>query len=318
MGKGISAISNCLAVLFLPAALLAEQPTAYETGLAAVEGKDYVRARQAFEAAHAAGDLRAASALAELLWIGLGGEQDFARACDYLEEAALSGSLDAMHNFAGCFFHGKGRSRDYAKSKEWYERAIAGQFARSYCALGNQYRDALGVERDLKKAKQLCQQGAELGSPDAMTDLGKMFLDERDFERAAHWLKPAAEAAQINAMRYYGIMLLNGDGVPRDGNAAREWLTRAVDAGDRQAPFFLGRLFFKVGVDIENKKIDPEWAWLAALWFGLAQEIDPNERRRTHAMEMAESIKPLLPPEYIDRLNVGLTNLREKMAGHWR
>ena len=75
-----------------------------------------------------------------------------------------------------CYFNGDGRARDYAKSAQLYRLASERGVAQSYCALGNQYPKGLAVEKNERKAVELCRKGADKGLPGAQTDLGEMYL----------------------------------------------------------------------------------------------------------------------------------------------
>ena len=57
-----------------------------------------------------------------------------------------------------------------------YRLASERGVAQSYCALGNQYRKGLAVEKNERKAVELCRKGADKGLPGAQTDLGEMYL----------------------------------------------------------------------------------------------------------------------------------------------
>jgi TPR repeat protein len=101
----------------------------------------------------------------------LASKKDQKRACGLFEAAMLRKDPLATQLVGDCYFNGDGRARDYAKSAQ---RGVA----QSYCALGNQYRKGLAVEKNERKAVELCRKGADKGLPGAQTDLGEMYLME--------------------------------------------------------------------------------------------------------------------------------------------
>jgi TPR repeat protein len=86
-----------------------------------------------------------------------------------------------------------------------------------------------------------------------------------DPERAAPWVRAAAEAGLPEGQVRYGRMLLEGQGLPQDRAAACTWFLRAAEAGDADGQNMAGRCF-ENGWGVRQ---DPAQA---AAWFTRAAE----------------------------------------------
>ena len=116
------------------------------------------------------------------------------------------------------------------------------------CALGNLYVAGRGVPKNEAKGAALCRQAAELGEPNAQTDLGDLYVEgvgvPHDMVQARHWYELAAAQGQPNAEFVLGQIYWNGDGVARDRAKAAE-LWKAAYKGGRvdAAPLLAAWLF---------------------------------------------------------------------------
>ena len=103
------------------------------------------------------------------------------------------------------------RLGNYRASFELSQRATDAGFTRGQVALGNHYRDGLGVEQDLRRAFELHAAAAEKGDPEAQHSVARL--------------------------------LQNGDGVEQDDAAAVDPLTRSAKYGFHWAQYSLGRVY---------------------------------------------------------------------------
>ena len=63
-----------------------------------------------------------------------------------------------------------------------------------------------------------------------------------DLGRGVHWLRQAADKGAKNAMYRLGLAYLDGYGVQMDRAQAKEWLQRAVVAGNPRAAFTIEQM----------------------------------------------------------------------------
>ena len=66
-------------------------------------------------------------------------------------------------------------------------------------------------------------------------------LEQSDFARAYHLLRPFAENGEVRAQLLLAVMYARGEGTPRDAGQARSWLRRAAQNGDPRAQAWLAR-----------------------------------------------------------------------------
>jgi formylglycine-generating enzyme required for sulfatase activity len=86
---------------------------------------------------------------------------------------------------------------------------------------------------DPEFAKSLSK--AEGGNRDAMWDVGRHFLDKKDYVEAVKWWRKGADAGQANCMRDLGFAYDRGWAVTADDVEAFQWLMRGAENGDTLA-----------------------------------------------------------------------------------
>ncbi|MHA1537185.1 MAG: tetratricopeptide repeat protein [Alphaproteobacteria bacterium] len=265
---------------------------AFEAGIAAMQRRDFARARRQFERALELGALGAGYNLGLLYAYGWGVAADQRRACDYFATAARVRLPKPMHNLATCYYHGQGRPKDMAKAMIWYRRAAAGGYVRAYCALGNMLRKGQGVARDVAGGMALCRKAALAGDADAATDIGAAWLVGSgvavDYKLAARWLSRAAGQGQRNAQFMYAQMLWNGDGVAKNHDLAACWLEAAARRGQSRAPFLLGQ-YYATRSQAKDAKAGAS-AMRAVMWLTVAARHDPGSANRAEAGKLARRL----------------------------
>jgi uncharacterized protein len=207
-------------------------------------GKDFgPKAEQELQTLLANGDRTAAALLGELLMMpDRPGGQDFARSCEYSEKAGRHAS--ALHNAATCYFLGNGRTLDLKRARELYGQAADMGYAKAACALGNMLVRGDGGPADPARGVELCRQAADTGIPDAQTDYGGYLLTNKyvpkDAITARRYLTLAAEKGQRNAAFLLAQIYWNGDGVKKSVPDAAAWWITAYDNGRPDAAFWVG------------------------------------------------------------------------------
>lgn len=202
------------------------------------------QAEQELQTLLSKGDRTAAALLGELLMFqGRAGGRDFARSCAYSEAAGRHAS--ALHNLATCYFKGEGRPRDLKRARDLYGQAADMGFAKAACALGNMLTAGTGGPADPQRGVELCKRAADTGLPDAQTDYGGYLLTNRyiakDAVAARRYLSLAAAQGQRNAAFLLGQIYWKGDGTDKDIAEAAKWWLVAYKGGRMDAAGLLGR-----------------------------------------------------------------------------
>ena len=115
--------------------------------------------------------------------------------------------------------------------RRWAEKGKAW----AQCALGEKYRDGVGVEQSYQQAKELFDLAASQGNASAQYNLGFMYrkglsVDQSD-ERAAEYYEAAARQGDADAQFNLGLLYANGQGVEQSYEEAREWWMKSAAQG---------------------------------------------------------------------------------------
>jgi TPR repeat protein len=236
----------------------------------------------------AGGDLEALFLSGSQAIFGLGRPRDAAAGRRIYERAAARGHLWALHNLAWMLETGEGGDRDPARALELYRRAADGGNARSMTDVA---RLLLAAEPPRgEEAFRWLRKSADLGYRGALEALGDALL----FGASAIPANPAeglvlleraALADSIDAANDLAYARKMGIGGPADRAAARRWLERTAELGNRWAMVELGWLLI---VDQASPADGVEgWRWIdraAAVGIDSFHEMagfrsdDPRER----------------------------------------
>lgn len=114
-------------------------------------------------------------------------------------------------------------------------------------------------QRQYKKALEAYEQAAELGSLDALNDLGYMYKNglgvKEDDTAAYRYFFKAASKGYALAMANLGIMYRYGYGVKENPGMALKWLRKSAEAGEPSGMYLLGEMYYcGEGVDRDYKE----------------------------------------------------------------
>lgn len=168
---------------------------------------------------------------------------------------------------------GHGIEQDYKQSAEWFAKAMASGNSLAAYSLGGQYYRGQGVEKDDTRAFKLFTiAAADEKRPNAYAQyqLGKMYADgcgtAVDAAAAQKWNALAyqgflrIEQTKADDRLYYrlGSMNLTGTGTDMNFNLAAEYFAKAVDFGNADAMYGLGKLLLRIDYPDRNpeKAID--------------------------------------------------------------
>lgn len=150
----------------------------------------------------------------------MAGEYDVARRI--LEPLAEAGDADAQYWIGVMFAHGRGYHQVCRQALRWYEKAARQGHAEATFNLGFMLYNGWGADPG----------GCRLAS---------------NPERAAPWLRKAAELGVARAQYLVGRMYRTGDGVPMSPDDALYWLKKAADGGIPEAQFDLALMYADTG-----------------------------------------------------------------------
>lgn len=168
----------------------------------------------------------AAGCASEARWVRL---SRFAR----LREAAEQGDHQSQKDLALAYINGDGIFKNERKGTQLMQtHAEAGnaeaQAQWAYFLDTGKHR----IKKDKRKALEWYRAAARQGHAHAQYAVG---FYEKDKREAARWYKLAAEQNHTSAQFSLAKMLAEGDGVPKDLAAAKEWMKKSADRGYKRA-----------------------------------------------------------------------------------
>ena len=146
---------------------------------------------------------------------------------------------------------------DYEASRSWAEQSVKAGNGFGYWVLGLLYEHGRGVEKNLEKAAELYEHGADLGNREAQNNLGTFLMQgmglPQDKRRAFSLFQSAAEQGYGVAMRNLGNCYQYAYGTDGNMKKAMEWYERALDVLDDP------ELAQKVQLFRQMEEVDPDW-----------------------------------------------------------
>ena len=158
---------------------------------------------------------------------GRGVKKDAARATELYKKGAEMGSAPCQHSYGCRLINGEGVKKDAKAAFKMFEKSANQGYALACKALGHMYETGEGVEPDFDRELEYYEQACKADPSDAkfLRHVGFQYtnlLENRDtwlrgVERAAHWLRVAANqgerTAASGAEMYERILELHKQGV---------------------------------------------------------------------------------------------------------
>ena len=236
---------------------------------------------------------------ARALLHGDGVEKNPQKAFDLMKAAAEQGHAEAMGGVGYFYSLGLVVAKDDRLAAEWFRKGADKGSAKAQFNLGKILLAggaAEGIQWMKKAADQgLSEAGLAYGSILYFGDHGVA----KDQEKAAPYLKIAADAGDPEAQNFYGTLCELGLGVPQDSNEARRWLHKAALQGFVKAQSNLGA---SLGPQVEDGETRIEaLAWLI---------IASGQGEVTAEKLLADTV-PGLKSEDLDAAKIRVAELRK-------
>jgi len=165
----------------------------------------------------------------------------------------------AQHMLWLYYSEGRGVDADPDKARSHLRAAANAGGSEAAFVLGQQYEQGNGVPASADAAYHWYSTGAE-SSPRAALRYAEIALANRERGTLSTPFDPverltfAAKAGLPTAQFVLGMLLLNGDGVDQDTEAAARWLTQAAE-DDPRAQHWLGTTYHQAGRYAEAKSL---------------------------------------------------------------
>ena len=149
-------------------------------------------------------------------------------------ELAKAGDAEAKMAVGEAYELGQGVKASAVDAAKWYrEAALAGNLDAQFRLAKLVNNGAKGLTADKAATLKLLQAAAQKGHAPSQNLYGMMLENgdgvPKDLKTAALWLSKAAKHGYAEGQNNYGIMLLKGLGVERDLDEAFNWFKKAAD-----------------------------------------------------------------------------------------
>lgn len=196
---------------------------------------------------------------------GQGVEQDAEKAIALFMKAAAHSTKPntyAQYELGKMYQEGIGTAASPSDAEKWYRKAYQGFLAmeqrmaddKLYYRLGQMNLTGTGTEASLQKAEKYFEKAAALDNPDAMSGLGKLYLNPAyegyDVAKAVDFLLKAAKGGHSQAQYHLGKLFLSGETVRRNTEYALRWLEESVAQENPYAQYLLGKTLLYGNEDI--------------------------------------------------------------------
>lgn len=214
------------------------------------------------EAAAQRGDPEAEFALGQAYDTGQGVPRDPKKAFEYYRRSAEHGHAKAQNNLASLYATGAGGvEKNNAEARKWLRKA-----AQQGAALAQDNLGLLLTQENDPEALRWFEKAAAQDLLSAQLHLGNLYYNgsagvEKDYAKAATWLRKAANQNNAWAGNVMGVMYQNGFGVERDLAEATRWFRRAAAEGDAKAQSNIGQMYC-VGNGVQADPAEG-YKWLA-------------------------------------------------------
>ena len=215
------------------------------------------------------GDPAAQTLIAELMSQGLGVKRDTKDAAFWYSKAAEGGDATSMFKYALILMEGHDVPRDQKKADDWMKKAAeAGQPSAEF-NVAQMLTAANPGLKGLQMALPYYEKSAEQGIADAQYAVSQLYLNLPDLPpekkaRAREWLSRAANAGFDTAQLDMGIWLINGTGGKQDLENGFNWMRVAAYRGNVVAQNKLAHLY----INAIGTKQDPV---AAATWYVISR-----------------------------------------------
>ena len=176
----------------------------------------------------------------------------------WLKQAASS-DADAMYLLGRIYLR---KHNDVKQAFYWYEKAAQNNHTDAMVDVGAFYIFGYHVERNIGKAIEWYKKAALLNSPVAIHNLGFLCYQDKELhDTAINFFAKAANLGYADSAYMLGIMYLQGLGVEKDAQKARDYLILSNKLGKHYACRPIGDLYFQGAFDNGKQNHDKAIEW---------------------------------------------------------
>jgi TPR repeat protein len=129
--------------------------------------------------------------------------------------------------------------------------------------VGFAYRQGIGVPKNSPLGERYYEKAAKAGLLEAQFNLGTLYLNSGQLDKALPWLKSAAERGSTPAQNNLAQLYLQ-EGIHYDESAAFVWFLKAAEAGHVEAQYNTCHMY-SAGEGVARNEVEAyKWCDIAA------------------------------------------------------
>lgn len=194
------------------------------------------------------GDTNAMNTLGTLYRDGNGVEKNPSQAFELIEAAAESGNTEAQVNLGDMYWSGEGTNKDPSKAYEWYRRAAEKNDPNAMKRLSS-IGEGGSVQSIRQKTIDTLKDFSDNETDAEALFLAAEAIyhgkrNPSDFQESLRLYKKSAELGSIQAMFQLGMIYSSRKDLPRDIPSAINYYTKAADQGEVRSQLALADMFY--------------------------------------------------------------------------
>ena len=163
------------------------------------------------------------------LYNGMG---NYEQAFKWWKQSAELGNRNAQDDLGRLYMWGEGVPANLGLAEYWLTKAVDAGNEWAANSLGELYVEAGSYPTALKWFNKALESSDNRLRTGAMAGIGYLYKKEGDTSKSIIWWQQAAELGDAWAQSELGYAYLNGNGISRDLELAKKWLTKAAEQGE--------------------------------------------------------------------------------------
>ena len=195
-------------------------------------------------------DLNALYNLGRYYFNGIGVKVNLSKSIEIYLEAAQNGHILSQINLSIIYENGIGCNKNEKKAFEWLNKAVQlmvekKQFVSvAIHALGNFYKEGIGIKKDLVKANQYFELAYSCGQLISLEEVVDYYYSKQDYIKLLEWLQKGEKDKNPYSIYMLGLLHFNGYSVIKDHELGMKYFVLASNMGSQEADIMLGEIYF--------------------------------------------------------------------------
>ncbi|KAI8882326.1 HCP-like protein [Backusella circina FSU 941] len=194
--------------------------------------ENYPKALEYYRVAATQGDSDAQSQLGFMYRYGYGTEKDIVSSIQWYEKAANQNNISANTNLGDIYMGDQDIEKNYTKAFEYYLFSANQGDVNAQFNLGGMYYQGNGTEKNIKSSIEWFTKAADQNDIYASYDLGSIYFEKKEYTKAFHYYKIAADQEYMGARFQIGYCYFYGYGCDKDEDKGLALMEQNTDKSE--------------------------------------------------------------------------------------